>query len=83
LKDTAVLRAPKRAQAQLAGPLYDITSSGLIKIESKDDMRRRGLQSPDEAEAILLALYPEANAGRASASADAMTARLPGVRRRN
>jgi hypothetical protein len=76
------LTAPKRAVAQLAGPMYDITSAGLIKIESKDDMRRRGLQSPDEAEAILLAIYPGVSAGRAVASAQAMTARLPGVRRR-
>jgi hypothetical protein len=83
LKDTVRLTAPKRAVAQLAGPMYDITSAGLIKIESKDDMRRRGLQSPDEAEAVLLAIYPGVSAGRAVASAQAMTARLPGVRRRN
>jgi hypothetical protein len=84
LRDTVKLRCDKRTVAQLAGPTYDITSSGLIKIESKDDMRRRGLPSPDRAEACLLAAYIEASAPPAVASGErTIETRLPGVRRRN
>lgn len=43
--------------AQMAGPTYESDSSGRIQIESKADMKRRGVSSPDRAEAILLALY--------------------------
>lgn len=43
--------------AQLAGPKYKSDSAGRIQIESKPDMKRRGVPSPDRAEAILLAFY--------------------------
>jgi hypothetical protein len=43
--------------AQLAGPTFKSDSSGRIQIESKVDMKKRGVHSPDRAEAILLALY--------------------------
>lgn len=43
--------------AQLAGPRYSSDSQGRIVVESKDAMKRRGLSSPDRAEALLLALY--------------------------
>jgi hypothetical protein len=43
--------------AQLAGPTFKSDSSGRILIESKIDMKKRGVHSPDRAEAILLALY--------------------------
>lgn len=43
--------------AQLAGPTFKSDSSGRILIESKVDMKKRGVHSPDRAEAILLALY--------------------------
>jgi len=43
--------------AQLAGPTYYSDASGRIVIESKVDMKKRGVSSPDRAEAILLALY--------------------------
>ena len=42
--------------AQLAAIRYELTSKGLIKIESKDDMRARGVQSPDRADAMMLAV---------------------------
>jgi hypothetical protein len=41
--------------AQLVGMKYFRTSSGKIQIESKKDMRRRGMASPDEADAVMLA----------------------------
>lgn len=42
---------------QLAAPSYRANSSGRIQIESKADMSKRGIGSPDRAEAILLALF--------------------------
>jgi hypothetical protein len=42
---------------QLSAPSYRTTSSGKIQIESKADMAKRGVGSPDRAEAILLALF--------------------------
>jgi hypothetical protein len=44
---------PKLA-SQLAALKYEYTSSGQQKVESKDDMRRRGLPSPDRADALAL-----------------------------
>jgi len=43
--------------SQLAGPTYTSDSSGRVVIESKVDMKKRGVASPDRAEAILLAIY--------------------------
>jgi hypothetical protein len=40
---------------QLASIRYQINPRGLIEIESKDDLRKRGVGSPDRAEAIMLA----------------------------
>lgn len=45
--------------AQLASLKYKITSSGLIQIESKEDMKKRGLKSPDRADALMLAFAGE------------------------
>ena len=42
-------------QAQLGSIRYEITSKGQIKIESKDDMKARGLPSPDRADCLMLA----------------------------
>ena len=43
--------------AQLSTRRYQITSSGKIKLESKKEMKRRGLDSPDRAEAIVMAFW--------------------------
>lgn len=47
---------------ELAGQMstrkYSITSNGKIKLESKEDMKKRGFDSPDRADSIALALYP-------------------------
>lgn len=40
--------------AELVGPKYKLESSGKIKIESKDDMKKRGLKSPNKADALCL-----------------------------
>lgn len=42
---------------QLTSLRYSIDESGIIQIESKEDMRSRGLPSPDEVDAVALALY--------------------------
>ena len=41
---------------QLTAMKVQYTSRGQVKIESKDDMRRRGLPSPDEADAVVYAM---------------------------
>lgn len=41
-------------KAQLSAPTYDYTRKGQIKVESKDEMRDRGLSSPDRADAVIL-----------------------------
>lgn len=40
--------------AQLGSIKYKITSRGQVQIESKDDMKKRGLPSPDRADAVML-----------------------------
>ena len=45
--------------AQLASIQYKTTAKGLIEIESKDDMRKRGVQSPDRAEAYMICEFVE------------------------
>lgn len=57
------LTLDRRTTAQLSAPLYKSDSSGRIKIETKIDMKRRGINSPDRAEAVLLALYEPPGAG--------------------
>lgn len=42
-----------KLDAQLSQMTYKITTTGAIKVESKDDMRRRGLASPDRADGVM------------------------------
>ena len=46
-----------RTAAQLRAPTYGTDSAGRQVIEKKDDMKKRGVTSPDRAEALLLAVY--------------------------
>jgi hypothetical protein len=46
--------------AQLGAMRYKYTSRGQIQIESKDDMRKRGMPSPDRADALMLTAGPGA-----------------------
>jgi hypothetical protein len=48
----------ERAIAQLAGIRYSHNSRGQVVIESKADARKRGVKSPDRAEAVILAFAP-------------------------
>jgi hypothetical protein len=45
----------ERTIAQLAGIRYSHNSRGQVVIESKEDARKRGVRSPDRAEAVMLA----------------------------
>jgi hypothetical protein len=42
--------------SELAAPSYKYTSTGKIKIESKDEMKKRGIKSPDKADALALTM---------------------------
>lgn len=44
----------ERLIAQTVAAKAQFTSAGKIKMESKDDMKKRGLPSPDEADAVVL-----------------------------
>ena len=41
----------------LIGPMYSFDSSGRLVIERKEDMKKRGLASPDIADALAMTLY--------------------------
>lgn len=43
--------------AQLASRKYFMTSNGKIQLEPKDEMKKRGLDSPDRADAAALSVY--------------------------
>ena len=49
--------ADRKTLAQMSAPMYSADSGGRILIEKKDAMKKRGVGSPDRAEAILLAVY--------------------------
>jgi hypothetical protein len=59
--------------AQLGVLRYKYTSRGQILIESKDDMRKRGLPSPDRADALMLTTGPGAVAEAVVDSDDLLT----------
>ena len=44
-------------EAQLSSIRYCTTPSGQTAIESKEDARKRGVRSPDRAEAMVLAFW--------------------------
>ena len=57
LFETAEIAIPPDQQlmGELAGLRYKYDSQGRILIESKEDMRKRGVPSPDKADALMLA----------------------------
>lgn len=58
----------KKLINQLCSRKYSFTRNGRIKLESKDEMKKRGLGSPDRADALAIAY----SAGRATNTADMM-----------
>jgi hypothetical protein len=57
-----------RLRAELTSPTYRMTSSGKVQIEGKEEMKARGLPSPDLADAFCLALYARSRARRRTSS---------------
>lgn len=45
--------------AQLSQPKWFRTETGKIQIESKKDMQKRGIKSPDHADALMMAFLPD------------------------
>ena len=58
----------QRLRAELTAPTYRLTSSGKVQIESKEEMKARGLPSPDLADAFNLAIHARSRARRRVAS---------------
>ncbi len=48
----------ERTISQLTAIRYELTPKGQIAIETKEKMERRGVKSPDWAEALMLAFAP-------------------------
>jgi hypothetical protein len=49
---------------ELAGPKYDERADGRLKVESKDDMVKRGIRSPDLADAWIMTFGTSINSAR-------------------
>jgi phage terminase large subunit len=54
------LPSDDRLKAELATVRYNYTSSGRVKIESKSDLKKRGVASPDSADAFVLTFASDA-----------------------
>ena len=52
------LPSDKELMGELAALKYSFNSVGQLLVESKDDMRKRGVRSPDRADALMLAFLP-------------------------
>ena len=54
--------------AELVSPTYKYTSTGKIKLESKEEMRKRGIKSPDKADSLALTMASNAVSSSGSRS---------------
>jgi hypothetical protein len=54
----------QRLRAELTAPTYRYTSNGRIQIEAKEEMKARGLPSPDAADAFVLWYYARSRSRR-------------------
>lgn len=54
LRDTGCIPDDDELQIDLLGPMYEYDSQNRIKLEKKEDMKKRGLASPDLADALAL-----------------------------
>jgi hypothetical protein len=54
------LPADDQLRHELVAPRYTFTSSGKVQVESKDSMRKRGMRSPDLADALCLSFASNA-----------------------
>lgn len=51
---SVTMPADEKLASELVGPKYRVESSGKLKVESKDDMKKRGIKSPNKADAFCL-----------------------------
>lgn len=63
----------RAAMTQLAGIRYEHDRRGRIEIEKKVDARKRGVRSPDRAEAVVLAFWVQPVSGFGAALGNAMS----------
>ena len=59
IPDTLPRDLAERLTGELASPKFKFTPGEKIKVESKDDMRKRGIGSPDLADAYVMTFYLE------------------------
>lgn len=57
-RDAIIGVSDLETQAQLAGMQHEYTAAGRIRIERKEDAKKRGQASPDRAEALMMAYAP-------------------------
>lgn len=57
LQRGGALPADRKLEAELAAPRFSFTAAGKLKVESKQELKRRIRRSPDRADALLLAVY--------------------------
>ncbi len=58
IKNGGALPDDGKLHAELLAPMYGFTVDGRLKVESKDDIKKRLKRSPDRADAMALACYP-------------------------
>lgn len=68
LTRTVSLPYDEQLRTDLCAPRYGFSSDGKLRVESKDQMRQRGVQSPDSADALCLSHAPAAYIAAAYAS---------------
>ena len=71
-----------RLKAELATVRYNYTSSGRVKIESKSDLKKRGVASPDSADAFVLTFASDAGTaigGRSNRRTGKLTRAIAGI----
>ena len=78
------VRLPKddSLKTELTTVRYNYTSSGRVKIEAKADLKRRGVASPDSADAFVLTFASDAGTamgGRAGSHVGSIKRNLVGV----
>jgi hypothetical protein len=57
IKDKGALPDSQELRSDLCSPTYKYTNNGKFQLESKEDMKKRGLPSPDVGDALALTFY--------------------------
>ena len=48
----------EKLKGELSAPSYKVKDKGILQVESKDDLKSRGVRSPNLADAFLMTLFP-------------------------